>query len=193
MSKEVESEMIGFMEKFVEIQKIVETKMFMINVFVPTLRQIFEEANPEKWKEWKGACCKQTAIFSACFLSGIFPQSNFTVWEGMFVDNPENGDKVLYNHAWVYGRTPHHQLYIDLGRTEKPMLFEFVKSNFHPREHYGYKDMREAERTQIDWRKLYSEEIEYFTGKPSTEVMYDLNIRILKNLQKESENNGVQK
>jgi hypothetical protein len=90
---------------------------------------------------------------------------DWEAWDGEF-DDVVYGNKVHYNHAWIYGKNKNggDDLFVDLARQHQERIFREVKENKYPDDIPCYKDMVEVKREQIDWRSMLVHENEYYTG-----------------------------
>ncbi len=140
-----------------------ELERIMKNIFMPILKLMLKNSNPELFKKWGGNFCRQTAILGCHVLSKIAPEYQWEAWDGNFKDIIE-ATEVKYNHAWIYGLNKlGHGMFIDLSRQHHENVFSKVKSNQRPPEIPGYDYMEELNRTKIDWKKSL-EDKEYYTG-----------------------------
>ncbi|WNW25099.1 hypothetical protein RS399_04070 [Bacillus inaquosorum] len=147
------------------------TKNLMENLFVPTLHNILQKANPQAYKKWGGNACRQTAIFGAAILRHLLPEYTWTVWDGDFSDIV-NGKKVKYNHAWIHGvnKKERKGLLIDLSRLYHERLFLPVTKNKYPKKHPSYQHMRLIRKKPMDIEECLND-IEYYTGKSGHELL----------------------
>jgi hypothetical protein len=149
-------------------------KDFMENVFLAELHSILRKASPSKYKQWGGNACRQTAIFGTKFLESLLPEYRWTAWDGVF-DDVIKGQKVTYNHAWVFGTNNKEgrRLLVDLARLYQERLFVIANSNSYPKDHQEYIDMKEVKRMPIDVESSMNE-VEYYTGRSGKEVLQKL-------------------
>ena len=149
------------------------TKTFMQEKFVPTIKELFKTKSPEKYKQWGENCCVQIAVFGTFFLSKMLMDYTFTVYEGIFHDKVKGRD-VKYNHAWIYAVSSDksRKLFIDMGRSMQENIFIEQDKNAYDNKIFGYEDIKEVKRTQLDWRRMLATETEYYTGLPSMEVAH---------------------
>lgn len=161
-------------------QKELMAKNLMENLFVPTLHDILQKANPQAYKQWGGNACRQTAIFGAVILRELLPDYTWTVWDGDFSDIVRD-QKVKYNHAWIHGvnKKERKGLLVDLSRLHHERLFIPVIENKYPKKHPSYEHMRLIRKEQMNIEERLNE-IEYYTEKPSNELLNILLIEMNK-------------
>lgn len=154
---------------------------FMIKTFRPNLHRLIRDYNEAEYLKWQGNCCRQTAIIGSYFIDKHMPSYIVTAWEGNFNDIL-NGKPVTYDHAWIFAKDSRsdRRLLIDLARTHKDCLWMRVPSNRYLRTYYGYENMIEISRSQLDWRKICEDEneTEYYTKLPTKQFIKELEKRI---------------
>lgn len=159
-------------------QKESGAKALMENLFIPALHDTLSKAAPEKYQQWGGNACRQTAIFGANLLKDLLPEYDWVVWDGNFSDMLK-GKRVKYNHAWIYGihKTEKKGLLVDLSRNHHERLFLPTKSNKYPKDNPTYKNMKLINKTKLDYQKEMLD-IEYYTSKRGTEVFDQILMKI---------------
>lgn len=147
--------------------------LFVDGVYLDDMREIFKKEAPEKFEEFQGNCCRQSAVFGAYFLNRLLPEYEWTVWDGIFEDDYFSpGIMRRYNHAWIFGKhkVTGKRILADFGAVHKEQLFLAVDHNAYPRDG-EYKNLIEISRERLDWEKMIQTEVEWFTQKPSMEVI----------------------
>lgn len=137
-------------------------KEYMFEVFTPSIHELIKSKNEKEYEKWGGNCCRQSAIFGAVVLNEILPEYAWTVWDGN-MDDIVGGKPVNYNHAWILGKHEGRRLLVDLSRQYRERLFIEVKVNGYPKDHPEYVNMVIKSREQLDWKKAFDEEIEFYT------------------------------
>jgi hypothetical protein len=150
-------------------------KDFMFRCFIPALHTLVSR-NVEKYKQWGGNTCRQSAVFGTHYLNMFLVEYEWTVWDGIF-DDIIRGKSTRYNHAWIMGkdRNTGRRLLVDLSRVAHERLFIVVLANRYPKDHEDYKNMKEVSREQLDWRKMIEEDREYYTALSGEEFIQELN------------------
>ncbi len=82
---------------------------------------------------------------------------------------------MAFNHAWIYGVSKNGgaNLFLDLSNVLKERLFIKTNVNAYPKDHEEYKNQKEVNRVQLDWRNMVGTEREYYT-RLQTQVLADL-------------------
>lgn len=142
--------------------KEIMAKEYMFEVFIPSIHELIKSRNSEEYEKWGGNCCRQSAIFGAVVLSEILPEYTWTVWDGV-MDDVIRGKEVNYNHAWIFGKCDGKRLLVDLSRQYQERLFIEVKVNGYPKDHPEYANMVITSREQLDWKKAFDDDLEYYT------------------------------
>jgi hypothetical protein len=160
-------------------------KDWMFNLFIPALHTLVSQ-NVEKYKQWGGNTCRQSAVFGAYFLNRILPEYEWSVWDGDFNDVIK-GVPVSYNHAWIFGvdRSNGRRLLVDLSRVLQERLFIVVKSNAYPKNLKDYKNMKEIRRERLNWVQMINEDCEYFTKLSGKEFIERLDTLILSKISQD--------
>ena len=148
-------------------------KLYMFEVFIPSLHELLRKRNLEEYNKWGGNCCRQSAIFGAYTLNEMLPDYEWVVWDGE-MDDIVNGKNVSYNHAWIIGKGNGKRILVDLARSYRERLFIEVPSNGYPKDHPEYKDMVIKSRVKLDWRREIANEREYYTGLTGDEFCKEL-------------------
>lgn len=135
----------------------------MQEIFKPSLKQVLFLANPTEFERWQGNHCRQSALIGAYVLNRLAPQYKWAVWDGEF-DDIIYGKPYRYRHAWIYGESLNgdKDIFVDLSRQHHQCLFVEVTENKYP-DGYGYDDMKELKREQIDWQNFIAQP-EYYTN-----------------------------
>lgn len=146
-------------------------KQYTFELFIPALHHVICLKNQAEYQKWGGNTCRQSAILGAYFMSQWLPQYDWQVWDGNFTDIIY-GKKCEFNHAWIYGvhKETNYGLFLDLSNVVKERLFIKTRVNAYPKSHSQYKNQIELNRTQLDWRKMLSTDIEYYTKMHSLEL-----------------------
>lgn len=139
-------------------------KHIMEGYFIPSLHNILEKANPTEYARWGGNACRQTAVLGTQLLRQMLPQYEWVAWDGYFSDIV-NGQRVKYNHAWIYGvnKEEGKGLLVDLSRNHHERLFLEVRANKYPKNHPSYKHMKLISKDRLDVSELMQEK-EFYTG-----------------------------
>lgn len=140
----------------------------LINIVKPTIKEYYASKAKKLMDEWQGNCCAQTAIVVANIMHSSIYKLGYTVkaYHGDFVDII-HGNQVEYNHCWVYceHRTDADKsIFIDVGRTSKPCLVMFRKTNTYDKRIPEYKFQYTTKVAEIDY-KASLQETEYFTSE----------------------------
>lgn len=143
-------------------------KSTMIGIIKPTIKEYYASKAKKLMDEWQGNCCAQTAVVVANIMHSSIAKLGYTIkaYHGDFVDIHQ-GNQVEYNHCWVYceHRTDADKsVFIDIGRTSKPCLVMFRKTNTYDKTMPEYKYQYVTKLQEIDYRASL-QEIEYFTSE----------------------------
>lgn len=149
----------------------------LINIVKPTIKEYYASKAKKLMDEWQGNCCAQTAIIVGNIMNSSISKLGYTIkaYHGDFIDII-NGNQVEYNHCWVYceHRTdPDKSIFIDVGRTSKPCLVMFRKTNTYDKTIPEYKMQYLKKAEEIDYKASLNE-VEYFTSEKGVIAYYNI-------------------
>ena len=140
----------------------------LINVVKPTIKEYYASKAKKLMDDWQGNCCAQTAVVVANIMHSSIAKLGYTIkaYHGDFEDLVK-GNIIEYNHCWVYCKhatDPDKSIFIDIGRTSKPCLVMFRKTNSYDKTIPEYRYQYVTKLQEIDY-KASLQEIEYFTSE----------------------------
>lgn len=138
----------------------------------------FKREFPEKYRQWGGNHCLQTAIMICSIIRNI---KNYSceVFYGIMRDNYA-GNRFMYNHAYAIAvnKKTKEKYIIDMSRNDRSALFAHGKGIPDDYESgcsaYGYKGIQVTARIPVDYKKCLVEEKEFYTCKPSIELYNEI-------------------
>jgi len=152
-------------ETSIDIDLLSSTLMYVVK---PTIKEYYASKAKKLMDEWQGNCCAQTAVVVANIMNSSISKLGYTIkaYHGDFIDIIK-GNQVEYNHCWVYceHRTDADMsIFIDIGRTSKPCLVMFRKTNTYDKSIPEYRYQYVPKFVEIDY-KASLQEVEYFTSE----------------------------
>lgn len=139
-----------------------QARDIMVYSFIPVLKLLLNQFNPEEFYKYGYNSCRQTAILGGYFLQSLLPEYAITVYEGQFTE-PIDGIITPYIHAFIIAQKDNRSLIIDLSRTSKRLLFHPVFNRIYP-ETMDYKDVVYINKERIDYVAMTeTDEKEYLT------------------------------
>lgn len=135
-------------------------QIFLFDFLRPSLAEYIRATDPIAEQEWGIYFRAQIALITHLYLKKILlqPGTGYKVvqsWQGEFWDI-ENGKSTYYEHAWNYviHEDSTLNMFIDIGRKDKPPLCQFVSSNKYPY-HPSYEDMTMIDSAKLNFKNLW--------------------------------------